>query len=149
KTPQEYSLSSGYLPNSLQAVDLNRDGRLDLVVSCGQICVLLGNGDGTFGNVTTYSSGGNQYTDSAGIAVADLNEDGVPDLAVTNWSGTSGSSVGILLGKGDGSFKSAVTYLTNDYAYRIVAGDLNGDGHQDLALTKAQIGSNGKLIVML
>ena len=43
--------------------------------------MLLGNGDGTFGTVVVYASGG-LYADS--IAVADVNGDGKPDLIVAN-----------------------------------------------------------------
>ena len=58
------------------------DGKPDLVVLNGgsnTVGLLLGNGDGTFQAVVTYGSGG-VYPQS--VAVADVNEDGKPDLVV-------------------------------------------------------------------
>jgi FG-GAP-like repeat len=149
-TPQTYPLPQDYYAYTLHAVDLNHDGFLDLVVSCGQICVLLGNGDGTFGSVHTYNGGGTAATDLVSIAVADLNHDGIPDLAVTNYNNDGSGNLGVLLGKGDGSFKSAVTYLDRNQVapFLVVAGDFNEDGNQDLAVTTTPF-EQSKLIVML
>ncbi len=41
----------------------------------------------------------------------------------------------VLLGKGDGTFAPGVTYNLNENPIGIVAGDFNGDGHLDLAMT--------------
>ena len=68
------------------------------------VAVLLGKGDGTFGPAVRYSSGGSQ---PYAVAVADLNGDGRPDLAVAN---ALSSSIAVLLGDGDGTFKPAVVY---------------------------------------
>ena len=102
--------SGGYSALSVAALDVNRDGKPDLLVANGcaiqlQNCtgdgvvgVLLGNGDGTFQAAVSYDSGG-QY--AYAVAVADVNGDGKPDLLVANWSS---NSVGVLLGNGDGIF---------------------------------------------
>jgi hypothetical protein len=63
--------------------------------------------------------------------VADFNDDGLADLAVTNYEG---QSVSILLGNGDGTFRAATTYSLGIYCAAIVAGDFNGDGIPDLAI---------------
>jgi hypothetical protein len=131
--------AGGYSTLSVAALDVNGDGKPDLLVAngCGatsQNCsgdgvvgVLLGNGDGTFQAAVSYDSGG-QY--AYAIAVADVNGDGKPDLLVANWSS---SSVGVLLGNGDGTFQASVTYDSGgQLTASIAAADVNGDGKLDV-----------------
>jgi hypothetical protein len=76
-------------PFALAALDVNRDGKLDLVVGSTGIAVLIGNGDGTFQPRVSYFTGlGRIYVLRAG----DLNGDGKPDLAFI-----SGGAVRVLI----------------------------------------------------
>ena len=68
--------------------DMNGDGKLDAVLAGpqGAVSVALGNGDGTFQPAHMYSvpiASDNRTV--SGVAIADFNGDGSPDLAVSNY----------------------------------------------------------------
>ena len=62
--------------------------------------------------------------------VADLNGDGIPDLAATGAFG-----VGVMLGVGDGTFRPRVNFSTGAQSQDLAAGDFNSDGRVDLAVS--------------
>lgn len=117
---------------------------------CGTfVDVLLGNGDGTFQPGVAYSTGG--FSTSA-VAVADVNGDGKPDLLATNECASAGvfgycngvGIVGVLLGNGDGTFQTAVTYSSGaPIAFALAVADVNGDGKPDLVVTNCVAQSCG------
>ena len=160
QTPVTYATNND--GQSVVLADINGDGKLDIVLasecsddSCdsGAVSVLLGNGDGTFQSPLTYSSGG-LY--SLGLAVADVNGDGKADVLVTNEclsnSNCSNGLVSVLLGNGDGTFQTPVTYNTggND-ADAVQVADMNGDGKLDLVVENACSSdcSSGAISVLL
>jgi hypothetical protein len=122
-------------PRSVAIADLNRDGKLDVVVACqgsganhGHISVLLGVGDGTLGAKTDFTANDTPVS----VAVGDLNKDGKPDLAVANLNSHDVSS---LLGAGDGTFGTATNTDTGGTLSQSIAiGDLNRDGNPDVAV---------------
>jgi uncharacterized protein (TIGR03437 family) len=76
---------------------------------------------------------------AASVATADFNNDGKVDLVVVYTGSSNGAAetaggVAILLGNGDGTFKSAVTYPAGVNALHVAIADLNGDGKLDLAV---------------
>ena len=97
--------------------------------------------------VVTYASGG-RYAES--VAVADVNNDGKPDLLVANdYVNTLGISgyVGVLLGNGDGTFQPAVSYDTGGLeAIWVAVADVNGDGKPDLLVANYYDASVGVLL---
>ena len=136
KRTHTYGVGAG--PNDVVIQDLG-NGTLDLVLSDpagGSVAVLLGNGDGTFGKATLYSTlplgAGNPFL----VVVGDFNRDGNPDIAVAIANGKSG--IAILYGDGDGTFQSPifVAHPTGALA-GLALGDFNKDGAPDLAVSAA------------
>ena len=68
---------------------------------------------------------------TSAVAIGDLDGDGVPDLTTTN--GLS-DDISVLMGNGDGTFASHVTYAVGDGPQSVAIGDLDGDGAPDLAV---------------
>jgi hypothetical protein len=77
--------------------------------------------------MTTYPTGARPY----GLAVADLNGDGLPDVVVTN---QMDNTVGILLGLGGGAFAAQTTYAVGTGPTGVVIADFDRDGLLDIAI---------------
>ena len=120
----------GSAPAIIAAADFNNDGNLDLAVGNGPagVNLFLGNRDGTFQANRSFAvySGVGLEGGSFTLAVGDFNNDGKLDLVT--------SLVGVILGKGDGSFGAPI-YSTGPSSglEAIAVGDFNGDGKLDLA----------------
>ena len=71
-------------------------------------------------------------------AAADLDGDGMPDLAVPN---LDGNTVGVLFNQGNGTFADPVYYPAGQRPTAVAAADLNGDGLPDLTVTNQETGS--------
>src|SRR4029079_4715833 len=85
-----------------------------------------------------------------GLAIADFNEDGITDLAITNGAGTT---VGIWIGRGalgigNGTFDPEVAYFTGLAPVRVVPADLNRDGITDLVVTDNHPTSNNVAVLL-
>lgn len=133
--------ATGINTQALALGDLNRDGKLDIVVvNTGDdvdstFGVLLGEDDGTLAAQTTFPAG----RGTTSVAIGDLNGDGRLDLvcaSLGNGTSDAGASdrgaVGVLVGKGDGSFAGTVAYPAGSHPIGVVLADMNGDGKLDV-----------------
>ena len=109
---------NGDTPFQIAEADLKGDGKADLVVTLFNnevtgvspaLAVLLGRGDGTFLSPVLYPVTGDE------AIIADLNDDGIPDLV---------DGAGYLLGNGDGTFAPEV--LLPDGFGALIAVNLHG-----------------------
>lgn len=126
-----YSGSAG----TTTLVDLNHDGKLDVVTSSQ---VALGNGAGGFGTPTYFANGG-----ASGLTAGDLDGDGNVDLA---WVSYSSDRAYVAFGNGSGGFAMAVAYIVGDQPWALSAADLDGDGDLDLAIAN---GDESSVAVMV
>jgi hypothetical protein len=141
--------TTGAAPVSVVIADFDGDGKLDLATANANstftgaaggknVSILLGNGDGTFQthrDIDLNPSSGSMCADPRAIVAADLNGDHKVDLAVACGGGT----VSVLLGNGDGTFATPVSYSTVSGAIgaglqSIAAADFDGKNGIDLAL---------------
>jgi hypothetical protein len=132
--PVSYSTGLGANnPDWMAAADFNGDKKLDLAVEGdnGQVSILLGNGDGTFGAPKTYNVGS---ADRGGLAVGDYFGNGRQDIAVAIFGN---NTVAILPNNGDGTFGVPVSLampagFTNIRS--VTTANFFGDGFADLAV---------------
>jgi len=145
--------ATGIVAGAAALVDLNGDGKLDLVSSAfpfqddpigptsmgTSVSVQFGDGTGNFGAPVVYRGEPGMF----GIAVADLNGDGHPDVVTANqgsdsvsvytndghggFGGATGGYLGYLVG---GQMHAVVNAPLTNFAYT----DVNGDGHKDLVV---------------
>jgi hypothetical protein len=126
----EAETSIAQVPSDIELVDFNRDGMMDYVVVDGfNLLALKGDGKGHYSDVQTYqlgyTTGGNQYASE--VLVADLTDDGLPDL-LTNY--------GLMLpGRDDGTFGPPEEFEFFWYSARAV--DFDADGDLDIVTSDA------------
>jgi Bacterial Ig-like domain (group 3)/FG-GAP-like repeat/FG-GAP repeat len=118
---------------SAASADLDQDGSPDLVLAGespfdgqGQVSVYLNTGNGILAPRVDYLTGNN----TMGVAIGDLNNDGMPDMVAAN---EGDNTVSVLLGKGGGLFQNPAEYSVGGDPWSVVIADFNNDGIEDLA----------------
>ncbi len=123
--------------------DMNGDGWLDIVIQSSMteyVVVFMNEGGGMFAPNVDYDvyEDAPQVVDLGGMAVADFNGDGKPDVAVLD---DNNNNISFLMNTGNGGL-AAPTHMTvtnpgtsGDGENRLAAADFDGDGKIDLAFS--------------
>ncbi|MCB1246088.1 MAG: VCBS repeat-containing protein, partial [Acidimicrobiia bacterium] len=133
-----HNWSMGQNPHSVKAEDVNGDGDVDLIVAAAGsdgVTIRLGDGNGGFGpQLGPFRSGndvGSHEVYPKNAVVADFDKDGDADLVVAN---QNSSSIGILIGNGNGTFQSVDEYDTCSGAHDVAVGEFTGDSDVDVVV---------------
>jgi len=128
--------------------DIDRDGYIDIFIANDGMeqFLLRNNGDGTFEEVALFSGvamdqDGNSFA-GMGVDVADFDNDGLPDILVTN---LSNQNYALYRNEGDESFTyasdwiglSKITLLYAGWGFRFI--DYNNDGWRDIFITQGHV----------
>lgn len=147
-SPSIVSASPEFNTHGLQLVDLNEDGKLDILTTSNQqnsFATMFGNGRGGFspGPSTTFPAGEGRYA----FAFGDLDGDGHIDAVIASGNNEFGepSRVVLLRGDGKGAFKNLSETPVPAGPRFVALGDVNGDQRPDIVLSH---GSN-QLSVLL
>lgn len=135
------SFTAADVPGDHQIIDMNNDGKRDVVGAANgfpflflaNIFTLPGDGLGGFGTLikTPWTSGMHHF------AAGDFNNDGAPDVVTThaNAGTTNINAVVVGFGNGTGAVISPLTIPLGVAGTGLVAIDYNNDGKRDIACT--------------
>ncbi len=133
-------ISSDEEPTSIAIADIDGDGKADVVTAnfYGNVSVFLNSATVGIINSSSFAAPidfGNWGTASGQkLAVGDLDGDGKPDLAYTDYF----NNVSVQLNTstiGVAGFAAPVSFAAGNAPYGIVIADIDGDGKPDLAVT--------------
>jgi FG-GAP-like repeat/FG-GAP repeat len=122
-------------PDRLELVDLDGDGKLDLLAvegggagKDGSVHVLLGHGDGTFTAVDPLRDVGHPLA----LAAGDLDGDGKMDIVLSSLP--PGAPLQVFHGLGGGAFGPPDRSFDVDPSAHLAVGDVNGDGRAEVVM---------------
>jgi hypothetical protein len=137
--------ATAQLPTSASTGDLNSDNKVDLVVTnqIGQIVSVYRNSSSNPGNIH-FERELNIIAGKTPVstAIADLDNDGKPDLAISNWdSHTVSVFKNISEDHGILEFEGTEDNQTGSNPSFVIIGDLNQDDKPDLIVTNSSRGT--------
>ena len=143
------------LPTTIEARDLNNDGKPDMIVAGALpgnhtgnfLSTYLGDGAGNFTARQTIDLGAGNLKGL--VAVGDFNEDGNLDVAypVTGiQSPVHSTTILVFFGDGTGSLVAGPILTVGQEPHTVIAVDVNHDGHLDLVNTNR---TDGTISVLL
>jgi hypothetical protein len=140
--------AAGSVPNDIAIADFNKDGKPDLAFANHTrkyITVLTGDGKGSFAPLKGSPFPVDVIPHTHGIATADFNGDGYPDLLTDSWGN---NRLAILFSNGNHGFNAVVKYLNvGKHPYqRARVADLNKDGNTDIITTNLD-GNNSTILL--
>lgn len=129
--PTYYAITNGFNPAAQIAVDVNSDGRADMVSAnlSGSVTVRLGQADGKFGPEQTFSLPDSANGALFAVVAGDFDGDGHIDLA----AGYLDCRISFFRGDGTGRFTFVKTHLFIYEPRSMAVGDFDQDGDLDIA----------------
>ena len=124
------SYKVGKNPTTITTTDVNQDGFTDLVTTnmgSNTLSILLGNGDGTFGDQIEL----NVCKEPRSLALGMFNPDPFPDVVLAC---SGADEVAVLFGRADGKLQEGTRYPVHRSPIAIAIDDLNGDQAPDFVV---------------
>jgi hypothetical protein len=130
--PRIFSAGTGI--NAMALADLDRDGRVDVLAGLGPMPTdkSIAGGMTSFMNTPDghFGEGGPGDGSSTGIATADLNGDGRPDIVLVE---QLHDRISVLLSRGDGTFMDPLRFPCGSQPRGLALADFDADGNLDVA----------------